>query len=109
MISSDPWCLGEPSAEAEALEHELTAALEEYLAEAEAGRRPSRAELLGRHPRVAAQLAHCLDSLELLEGSAAQLRELPTEEGAGGGGGPPPPPPPGGGREGAPRAPRPRR
>jgi serine/threonine protein kinase len=42
----------------------LVAALEQYLAEAEAGRRPDRAAFLARHADIAGPLATCLDGLE---------------------------------------------
>ncbi len=48
----------------------LVAALEEYLAELEAGRRPGRQEFLARHPRLAAALADCLDGLEVMHRAA---------------------------------------
>jgi serine/threonine protein kinase/WD40 repeat protein len=47
----------------------VTRALEEYLAEREAGRRPDREEFLARHPAIAGPLAGCLDGLEFLAGS----------------------------------------
>jgi serine/threonine protein kinase/WD40 repeat protein len=49
----------------------VTRALEEYLAEREAGRRPDRKEFLARHPAIAGPLAGCLDGLEFLAGSLA--------------------------------------
>jgi serine/threonine protein kinase/Tfp pilus assembly protein PilF len=41
-----------------------------YLAELEAGRRPSREELLERHSEIAAELADCLDVVEFVHSAA---------------------------------------
>jgi tetratricopeptide (TPR) repeat protein/tRNA A-37 threonylcarbamoyl transferase component Bud32 len=46
----------------------LVAALEEYMALAEAGCAPEREEFLGRYPELAQELAGCLDALEALAG-----------------------------------------
>jgi serine/threonine protein kinase/WD40 repeat protein len=69
----------------------VTRALEEYLAEREAGRRPDRKEFLARHPAVAAALAGCLDGLEFLAGSLGPASGLgpPAPERAGDGPAPP--------------------
>ncbi len=46
----------------------VTAALQEYLSDLEAGRRPDRAALLARHPDLAPTLAEALDGLDFLYG-----------------------------------------
>jgi tetratricopeptide (TPR) repeat protein len=48
-------------------------AIEEYLAEMEAGERPDRRAFLDRHADIAAALGACLDSLEFVHQAAAQL------------------------------------
>jgi serine/threonine protein kinase/WD40 repeat protein len=55
----------------------VAAALEEYLADLEAGRRPDRAALLARHPDLSAALARCLDGLELLHAAVASEESDP--------------------------------
>src|SRR5262249_30336198 len=49
-------------------------AMEEYLAELEAGRPPDRGAFLARHAAVAGVLAQCLDALPFLRGAVSQLR-----------------------------------
>src|SRR5579859_3701144 len=44
----------------------LVQVLEEHMAALEAGTAPSRAELLARHPELAAQLDACLGSLDFI-------------------------------------------
>jgi serine/threonine protein kinase len=55
-------------------------ALEEYLAAAEAGRVPDRAEFLARHADVAEPLARCLDGLEFVHAGVPRLQspDLPA-------------------------------
>lgn len=53
----------------------LVECLESYLAVLAAGGRPDRAAVLAEHPAVAAELAACLDVLELVQDVAAQLDE----------------------------------
>src|SRR5439155_12686282 len=48
-------------------------AARDYLAELEAGRRPDRQAYLGRHPEVAAELAECLDGIDLAHGAGLAL------------------------------------
>ncbi len=48
----------------------VASALEAYLAELEAGRRPSRDELLEDNPEIAGALAGCLEILELVHSAA---------------------------------------
>ena len=45
-------------------------ALEAYLAELEAGRQPSRDELLENNPQIARELAGCLEILEFVHSAA---------------------------------------
>jgi hypothetical protein len=56
----------------------LLAAVQEYLAALETGRRPNRQEFLKRHPDVAAELAVCLDGLAFVRSAVAGLAEAPT-------------------------------
>jgi serine/threonine protein kinase len=51
----------------------LLAAVEEYMAALEAGRRPNRHDFLKRHPDIATELAACLDGLAFDHSAAAQL------------------------------------
>jgi serine/threonine protein kinase len=53
----------------------VTAAVEQYFADWEAGRRPSREEFLGRHPDIADALAECLDGLDFIRSAAPGLRD----------------------------------
>jgi eukaryotic-like serine/threonine-protein kinase len=55
---------------------EVVRVLEWYLAEIEAGRTPDRASVLREHPRIAGELADCLDGLEFLRQSAEPERRL---------------------------------
>src|SRR5262249_8944470 len=48
-------------------------ALQEYRLARADGRRPSRQELLGRYPEIAAELADCLEALDFLPGAADEL------------------------------------
>jgi serine/threonine protein kinase len=50
----------------------VLAAARDYLAELEAGRRPDRRAYEARHPDLAAELADCLDGVELAHGMAPQ-------------------------------------
>jgi hypothetical protein len=61
----------------------LLAAVEEYMAALEAGRRPNRHDFLKRHPDIATELAACLDGLAFVHSAAADLaEELEVAEGA---------------------------
>ncbi|HYT94131.1 MAG TPA: protein kinase [Gemmataceae bacterium] len=51
----------------------VIAAMEEYLAELEAGRTPDRRRFLARHPEIAAALTECLDGLAFLHAAAPSL------------------------------------
>jgi serine/threonine protein kinase/WD40 repeat protein len=58
----------------------VIAAVEEYLAALDAGRRPDRTQFLARYPReVAAALAECLDGLELVRSAGLGLRRPPDD------------------------------
>jgi serine/threonine protein kinase/WD40 repeat protein len=59
----------------------VTEALEEYLAELEAGRRPDRTEFLGRHAALAGALAGFLEGIDLLHGAAQPEDSLPAPAG----------------------------
>src|SRR5262245_19278863 len=54
----------------------LMRAAQEFLAELEAGKSPSRREFLRRYPDLAGPLAPCLDGLELVHKAA--IREMPS-------------------------------
>ena len=49
--------------------------LEEYFVALENGEHPDREEFLTRHPEIAAELAACLDGLELVHSVGPQLTE----------------------------------
>jgi serine/threonine protein kinase/tetratricopeptide (TPR) repeat protein len=51
----------------------VVAALEEYLAALEAGRRPDRRRFLARYAEIAGPLSSCLDGLELVRSAASRL------------------------------------
>jgi serine/threonine protein kinase len=51
----------------------VLAAIQEYMAAVEAGRRPNRRELLARHPDIATELSACLQGLALIQGAAAEI------------------------------------
>src|SRR2546430_6489666 len=53
----------------------VAAALQQYLADLEAGRRPDRTALLARHPELAPTLAEAMDGLDFLHGA---VHALPT-------------------------------
>lgn len=57
----------------------VIAALEEYLAELEAGRKPDRQAFLARHGDVAGPLAECLNGLDLMHRAAVHLDESCTD------------------------------
>ena len=52
----------------------LLAAVQEYTAALEAGRRPNRLEFISRHPEIAQELAACLDGLAFVHSAAAQVQ-----------------------------------
>jgi serine/threonine protein kinase/Flp pilus assembly protein TadD len=51
-------------------------AVQEYLAELEAGLRPDRQQFLDRHPDIADALAGCLDALEFMHAAAPRVRPV---------------------------------
>ena len=53
----------------------VTTALERYLAEVEAGRKPDRAAFLALHPEIAEELGDCLDGLDLVRSAADDLAD----------------------------------
>jgi WD40 repeat protein/serine/threonine protein kinase len=52
----------------------MIGAVQEYLAEVEAGRRPDRQTFLARHPEIATALGECLDGLEFMRAAAPRLQ-----------------------------------
>jgi tetratricopeptide (TPR) repeat protein len=52
----------------------VVAALREYRAALDAGRRPNRSEFLARFPEVAGELAACLEGLEFVHAAACEAR-----------------------------------
>jgi hypothetical protein len=54
---------------AEAAAAELVQVLDAYMAELQAGKAPSKAELLAKHPQLASQLEACLAGLEFIHGA----------------------------------------
>ncbi|MCH7990417.1 MAG: serine/threonine protein kinase, partial [Planctomycetes bacterium] len=59
----------------DAVNEHLTEAMEAYLAELEAGRRPDRTEYLARYPDIAEELSRCLHGLDFVHQAAPQLSE----------------------------------
>ena len=53
----------------------VTQALDEYLVEIEAGRRPNRQQLVARFPDIAGELASCLEGLEPVHRTTPLLNE----------------------------------
>jgi serine/threonine protein kinase/Flp pilus assembly protein TadD len=53
----------------------MISAVQEYLAELEAGHKPDHRAFLASHPEIAAALAECLDGLEFLRAAAPRLQE----------------------------------
>lgn len=70
-LPSQPSPVPEPTCDyaAEATAAELVQILDAYMAELQAGKAPSKAELLARHPQHAAQLEACLAGLEFIHGT----------------------------------------
>jgi serine/threonine protein kinase len=54
----------------------LMAAIQEYLAEIESGRRPDVDELLARNPEIAGELRACIEGLAFVNSAAAQMNAL---------------------------------
>ena len=52
---------------------ELLAAVQEYMAEVDAGRRPNRQKFLARHAHIAGELAACIQGLSFVQSAAAQI------------------------------------
>jgi serine/threonine protein kinase len=53
----------------------LLAAVQEYMAALESGKRVSRQELLARHPDIAKELSDCLDGLAFVHSAAAKMQD----------------------------------
>jgi WD40 repeat protein/serine/threonine protein kinase len=53
----------------------VIAAVEEFMAAAEAGQKPNRREFVARHPEVAEALEECLDGLDFVQGVASELSQ----------------------------------
>lgn len=51
----------------------IFAAVQEYMAELDAGRRPNRQEFLARHPEIREDLSVCLQGLAFLNSAAAEI------------------------------------
>jgi hypothetical protein len=52
---------------------DLVAAVQEYMAEVDAGRRPNRQKFLVKHAHIAADLAACIQGLSFVQSAAAQI------------------------------------
>jgi serine/threonine protein kinase len=57
----------------------LLRAVQEYLDQLEAGHRPSRQDLLRRHPDIAEPLSRCLDGLELVHKATGKEKSLSAD------------------------------
>jgi serine/threonine protein kinase len=57
----------------------LVAAMQEYVAGLEAGRAPSRREMLAKHPEIARELADCLSGLQFMRAAAPGIKEVDDE------------------------------
>ncbi len=55
----------------------LLAAVREFMAALEKGTAPNRQEFIDRHREIAADLANCLDGLEMVHGAAMKVRRQP--------------------------------
>ena len=53
----------------------VTQALEEYLAELEAGQKPDRQQFQARYPDIAEALAECLAGLDFVQAATPELEE----------------------------------
>jgi tRNA A-37 threonylcarbamoyl transferase component Bud32 len=60
---------------------ELVRVLDQYLADLEAGRAPSREKLLADHPDLASQLAPCLSGMEFIHRAARPAADTPARLG----------------------------
>ncbi len=60
---------------------ELVRILDQYLADLEAGRAPSREELLAEHPGLASQLEPCLSGIEFIHRAARPAADAPSRLG----------------------------
>src|SRR5947209_1588236 len=65
--AAEPSGPGTEGSDASGDDPRVAAALDEYLAELQAGRRPSRAEFLGRYPEIARALDRGLNVLDFLD------------------------------------------
>ena len=61
----------------------LLAAVQEYLAAAETGRRPNRQEFVARHPDIALELSTCLQGLAFVNSAVAEVNAKSEPAGAG--------------------------
>jgi eukaryotic-like serine/threonine-protein kinase len=52
---------------------ELATAVQEYMSEIDAGRRPNRQKFLARHAHIAGELAACIQGLSFVQSAAAQM------------------------------------
>ncbi|HEY1686165.1 MAG TPA: serine/threonine-protein kinase [Tepidisphaeraceae bacterium] len=71
---------GEPKDSDQAPQHDtddprVGEAVNAYMAELDAGRRPNRKEFLSRYPDIADELSVCLQGLAFLDAAAAQIKE----------------------------------
>ena len=60
----------------------LLAAVQEYMAAIESGRRPNRQEFLARHSDIALDLSHCLQGLAFVNSAMAEIDGKPPAAGA---------------------------
>ena len=61
----------------------LVAAVQAYMADVDAGRRPNRQEFVARHPDIADELSACLQGMAFVKSAAAEFDD-DDQNGAGG-------------------------
>src|SRR4051812_5791464 len=70
---ADPTTVTEDGGDADDGDPRVFAAVQEYMRELEAGRRPSRRDFLARHRDIAGELGACLDGLAFVHSAANQI------------------------------------
>jgi eukaryotic-like serine/threonine-protein kinase len=73
LVNGGPRAADAPAEPADDREDRLLAAIREYRAELDAGRRPNQREFLDRYSDLADDLAACLDGLAFVQNAAAEI------------------------------------